>query len=96
MKINELTKEAHETALEKGWWDEERSTTECLALVTCEISEAIEELRKGNYKKFNEELADVYIRLGDLCGHLGIDIEKEIIKKMEFNKTRPYKHGKNF
>ena len=40
------------------------------------------------------ELADTFIRLLDLCGGLGIDIEQEIAKKSEKNKSRPYKHGK--
>ena len=96
MKINELSYEAHEIALEKGWWGVERSIAECLMLIVTELAEACEADRKGNYENFKEEIADVYIRLGDLCGHLGIDIEKEIIKKMEFNKTRPYKHGKKY
>ena len=96
MKINELTYDAHETALEKGWWDEERSIAECLMLINSELCEALEEDRNGNTGKFNEEIADVYIRLGDLCGHLGIDIEKEIIKKMKFNKSRPHKHNKRY
>lgn len=45
---------------------------------------------------FEDELADVFIRLGDLCGYLNIDIEKHIKAKMEYNKGRPRKHGKKF
>ena len=44
--------------------------------------------------KFSEELADVQIRLLDLTAALGIDLEKAILEKHEYNKTRPYKHGK--
>ena len=39
------------------------------------------------------ELADVVIRIFDMCGYYGIDIEKAIQIKHKFNKTRPYKHG---
>lgn len=39
------------------------------------------------------ELADAVIRILDYCGHVGIDIEKAIEIKHEYNKTRPYKHG---
>lgn len=39
------------------------------------------------------ELADTVIRIFDICHHYGIDLEAAIIKKHEFNKTRPYKHG---
>lgn len=42
------------------------------------------------------ELADAVIRIADLCGHLGIDLEKVIVEKMAYNETRPYKHGKQF
>lgn len=39
------------------------------------------------------ELADVIIRIFDMCHHYGIDIEAAMIEKHEYNKTRPYKHG---
>lgn len=42
------------------------------------------------------ELADAVIRIADLCGHMGIDLEAAIALKMEYNETRPYKHGKQF
>lgn len=67
-----------------------------LALINCEVSECVEALRKEDKDNFNEELADVVIRALDLAGGLGIDLEKEIVKKIEINKTRPYKHNKKF
>lgn len=39
------------------------------------------------------ELADVCIRIFDLCGLMGIDLERAIDEKMAYNKTRPYRHG---
>lgn len=42
------------------------------------------------------ELADAVIRIADLCGHMGIDLEAAIAMKMEYNETRPFKHGKQF
>lgn len=39
------------------------------------------------------ELADVIIRIFDYCGHTEIDIKTAILEKIEFNKSRPYKHG---
>ena len=39
------------------------------------------------------ELADCIIRILDYCGHADIDIETAIRAKMEYNKTRPYRHG---
>jgi len=43
-----------------------------------------------------EELADVFIRLADLCAGLEIDIESAILAKMEKNKSRPKMHGKQY
>ncbi len=39
------------------------------------------------------EMADCIIRILDWCGEEGIDIDKIIRLKMEYNKTRPYRHG---
>lgn len=43
--INELVKEAHENAVSKGWWDEDRSFGEIIALIHSEASEALEDHR---------------------------------------------------
>lgn len=43
---------------------------------------------------FPSELADILIRVFDLAGALGIDLEAEVELKMNYNKSRPYKHGK--
>jgi len=53
---------------------------------------------QGTWEKdtFEDEIADVFIRLGDMCEALDIDIVWQIKKKMEYNKTRPKKHGKAF
>lgn len=39
------------------------------------------------------ELADVIIRVLDMCGEHGIDIEAALRDKHEFNKTRSHRHG---
>jgi len=70
-----------------------RSIPELLALIHCELSEALQEYRKGNMKKFEEEIVDVVIRILDMCGHLNIDLQKGMLQKHNFNKTRPYRHG---
>lgn len=105
ISIKELQKEVHENAKAHGWWETPPKIGELLMLITTEVSEAFEEVRKG--KEINEtyyadngkmegvpsELADIVIRVMDLCEHYGIDLEKAIIEKHEYNKTRPYKHG---
>lgn len=91
--INNLCKEAYLIAKSKGWHDEERETGTLLALIHSEVSEALEADRKGDQENFAEELADVCIRVFDLCGSREIDLEGAISKKMEKNKHRSYKHG---
>ena len=66
-----------------------------LMLIVGEVAEAMEAIRKDD-DNFREELADVAIRLFDLCGFMAIDLENEIEKKMKINADRPYKHGKAF
>ena len=45
---------------------------------------------------FEDELADIVIRVFDLAFEKGIDLENHIELKMMYNKTRPYKHGKKY
>uniref|UniRef100_A0A6M3JTN2 Putative nucleotide pyrophosphohydrolase domain-containing protein n=1 Tax=viral metagenome TaxID=1070528 RepID=A0A6M3JTN2_9ZZZZ len=45
---------------------------------------------------FEDELADVIIRICDLAESEGIDLEWQISNKLLWNKKRPYKHGKEF
>ena len=45
---------------------------------------------------FEDELADVMIRLGDLIGKMDINIEKHIELKQKFNSLREKMHGKKF
>ena len=63
-----------------------------LCLIHSEVSEALEAYRHG--QEIGEELADIVIRVFHLSQVMKIDIEKEILLKMEKNRSRPYKHGK--
>ena len=45
---------------------------------------------------FEDELADTVIRILDLCGARGIDLEKHIDLKLKYNRTRERMHGKNY
>lgn len=82
---------------------------EKLLLIHTEISEAVEELRSGQIPgitRYREsdgkpeglpaELADAVIRVFDLAVALGIDIDRVIDEKMQYNSTRPNKHGREF
>lgn len=45
---------------------------------------------------FEEEMADIIIRVLDLCAYKNVDIESHIKLKMRYNALRPHKHGKNY
>jgi NTP pyrophosphatase (non-canonical NTP hydrolase) len=45
---------------------------------------------------FEDELADIVIRVMDLAAYKGIDLENHIKAKMRYNATRGYKHGKKY
>ena len=105
--INDLVKQAHENSVKHGFWEKDKNFGEVIALMHTELSEAYEEYRhkRGLNETYYEEdgkkpcgipseLADVVIRVFDFAGGAGIDLEKIILEKMEYNKNRPYKHGK--
>ncbi len=73
-----------------------RKTGTLIALIHSELSEALEAHREGDVENFAEEMADVVIRVADLCGGYGIDLEAAIVAKMERNRQRPRLHGKRY
>jgi len=109
MTISELFRESHETAVSKGWWDKERNPLEILMLINCELAEVAEEFRKGKpdkYYSFDQEgnlkpegylaeLGDALIRMADFIEQLGCTSKFELIlkEKMDYNKTRSYRHN---
>lgn len=104
--ITNLSKEIHEANKAKGFYSPPLSVVEMLALVHSEVSEAVEAERAGDHRlRISEtgkpegtpsELADVIIRVLDICGYLNIDIGDALETKLAYNKTRAYKHGKKF
>ena len=52
------------------------------------------EMSYESEEEYAEELADVVIMCFSVAGKLGIDIDAAIRRKMEINKKRPWKHGK--
>lgn len=49
MDINFISRQIHENARSKGFWDKERNTGEMLMLIVSEISEAMEADRENKY-----------------------------------------------
>ena len=117
MDLRELVEESHWMSVIKGWWGDAAMSASRplavdhlevaakLALVHSEVSEALECVRDGLYKPYENaerrgkpeglpsELADVVIRVADLCGALGIDLDEAIRTKMAYNATRTHRHG---
>ena len=52
------------------------------------------EYSSDNKEAYTDELADVIIASLSVAGKLGIDIDAAVRRKMEINKARPWKHGK--
>jgi NTP pyrophosphatase (non-canonical NTP hydrolase) len=92
--LKELIVESFETASSKGWHDKYRSFPEALMMVVDELSEALQASnhREGK-ERIAEELGDACIRLFDASVEFGLDLETAIVTKMEFNKSRSYRHG---
>lgn len=105
MNILDTQREIHATAKDKGWYTQAgRPVAELLVLIQCELSEAFEEYRNGHelnevYFKgekpegFPIEIADAVIRIFDMCEYFNINLSGAMRLKMDYNKTRPHRHG---
>lgn len=82
---NNLTGEVSEL------WESQRAGT---LNEVCDKAAKMVELGLSPLTQVEEELADVIIRAMDMSKRLGIDIVSALNIKHEYNKTRPFKHGK--
>jgi len=97
INLGRLTLECHAYAKGQGFWDvapEEHIVPAKLMLIVSEVAEAMEAHR--NHQVMAEELADIIIRVCDLAGARGINLEEAVLLKMEHNKTRQHLHGKRY
>jgi hypothetical protein len=107
MGMAELQFDIHENAVAHGFHNTKLTFPEFISLIHCEASETFEEYRKHHSETeiyFNPEdptkpegipveLVDIAIRLMDWFEDRGLDMEKIIRMKHEYNKTRSYRHG---
>lgn len=101
--LQSLSRELHETAVEKGFWDgrvDINFVLAKLALVHSEVSEVLEAVRKQQgSEKIVEEMADTIIRLLDLyygmyeVGWVDDSLDHILDKKAGVNRERPRLHG---
>ncbi len=102
MKTNEIGREAHEINARNGWevftetdFNPPNVPKLCthMALVHSEVSEATEAIRHRDRENFDEELADVVIRVASIAHGLGTDLDAAIAAKLSKNRTRGLHHG---
>lgn len=93
-RINELAKQAHETAVKRGKTSEDASHLDTFFSILSELKEFREagETKKSEhlpeYTETQEELTDVLICCLTELHRRGVDVERIIKAKIEFNKTR--------
>ena len=100
--LNTLRDAIYEDAVAHGLWDDEEDymPTDCMYFIKDEVSELDcaamdwEDDVCNDNSAFCEELADVIIMCLSVAGYLGIDIDEAVRRKMEINRSRPWKHGK--
>ena len=106
--LDDLSMELHKVAVTKGFWPEIEDVDDifiakqCMMIVS-EVTEVMEAIRKDKgEEEITKEFADILIRTLDLyagvvnAGYTRLSLDNALIEKVEFNKTRPEKHGVRF
>lgn len=110
-------RDAHLINVTNGWWDDRRRLMTsgvpgaqanvilaCLALVTSEVAEAMEAVRKHDPDTWSDaetkdtlvrELAGAVVRCMDLAGELDLPLAEAIRAEIDANAARGFRHGGN-
>lgn len=89
MNLNSFRNLVYNDAVNHGLWTGQETMGEIVDLIRDEVRELECAVTREN---FTEELADVIIMSLSVAGHLGIDIDAEVRKKIEINRERPWRH----
>lgn len=97
--LQELAELIESINIKNGWttpdnvWANPTWIPAKMMLIVTECSEAEEEHRTDNIEKFVIEMADVFIRTVDMCVRLKIPLWEAVVKKLEINANRTFRHG---
>lgn len=112
--ITDAAKAAYRVNVANGWWGDRNDIAvqgpearvivilAALGLVTSEVAEAMEAVRKHDPVTWRDtktkdtlarELGGAVVRIMDLAAWLGIDLGTAVVEEIEANATRGYKHG---
>lgn len=105
--LNTLRDAIYEDAVKHGLWEKTDDPVGCSFLISDEAAELMNvandvQIARWRFsfdeteawENYVEELADVIIASLSVAGKLGIDIDAAVRRKMEINRARPWKHGK--
>ena len=105
--LNTMRDAIYEDAVAHGLWEEKDGPYRCADIIAKEARKLIKEADHLSIyihgsidytspcSNYAEQLADVIIASLSVAGKLGIDIDAAVRSKMEINKARPWKHGKD-
>lgn len=104
LTLNELARSCYQRSYDAGWWHNphtgqqepmDTAVAQKLLLIHSEVAEATEGYRRDlmddklpHRPMIEVELADAIIRICDLAGGLGLDLEGAIREKQEYNNQR--------
>lgn len=99
-----VAEDCNQIAHDHGFYEVSPRPGERIALMHEELSEALSAARHGDppddhipeYTGQEAELADCIIRIMDYAHENNLRVANALIVKMNYNRSRPYKHGKKF
>ena len=89
--MQDLIKRNYASIVKRGYITSETTSKQFFDKIEEEVNEVFDEYilhKKGKPNKLGEELSDVILTCLNYAHHFSIDIEKEILKKIDKNETR--------